>query len=141
MAAVLPDLLDKPLAVLVFPELKAGLLFSHAPLVHLVLWLCSAVRPGLLPYTLALTGHIVADRIWFFGDTFWFPLRGFRFHQWQHIGDPRAFANAYKSLFRRRPDLYLYEVGALAVLAWFVVSAGLTSRRAWSKFVRGGKLP
>jgi hypothetical protein len=140
LAAVLPDLVDKPLAIFVFPDLNAGLLFSHAPLFHLLPWLLSALRPGLLPYALAFTGHIIADRIWFFGDTFWFPLRGFRFHQWQHIGDPRAFASAYKGLFKRRPDLYLYEFGAIALLAWFVISGGLTSRRALSKFVRSGKL-
>jgi hypothetical protein len=139
LVSVLPDLIDKPLAVFVFPELKAGLLFAHAPIFHLPWLLLSRRRHGWLPYALAFSGHIIADRIWFFGDTLWFPLRGFRFHQWQHIGDVKSFGNAYRDLFRRRPDLLLYELGALAVLIWFIVSSGLTNRRALWEFMVSGK--
>jgi hypothetical protein len=141
LAAVLPDLIDKPLAVFVFPELNAGLLFAHAPIFHVALWALAAGRRELRPFALAYTGHIIADRIWFFGDTFWFPLRGFRFHQWQHIGDPRAFSKAYIDLFKRRPDLFVYEIGSLAVFIWFLVSAGLTNRRALWQFICSGKIP
>lgn len=142
LAAMLPDLIDKPLAVYVFPELKAGLLFAHAPVFHLmILLLFARGRRAWLPYALAFTSHIIGDRIWFFHDTFWFPLRGFRFHQWQHIGDPQSFGKAYKELFARRPALFLYELGALFVLVWFVRSAGLIHRRALWRFLLTGRIP
>jgi hypothetical protein len=139
LAAVLPDLIDKPLAVFAFPELEAGLLFAHAPIFHLPWLLLSRRRRGWLPYALAFTGHLIADRIWFFGDTLWFPLRGLRFHRWQRIGDVRSFGRAYRDLFRRRPYLLLYEAGALVVLIWFVVSSGLTNRRMLWRFLLTGK--
>lgn len=140
LASVLPDLIDKPLAIFVFPDWKVGLLFTHAPIVHLPWLIASWLRRDWLPYAIAFTGHIIADRIWYFRDTFWFPLRGFRFHQWQHIGDPKAFGNAYRDLFKRRPDLFLYEIGALAILVWFIVSSGLTNRRALWRFLKTGRV-
>ena len=140
LAAVLPDLIDKPLAMLVFPEWKAGLLFAHAPVFHLLaLWL-TRKRPTLFAYALALFSHIVGDRIWYFGNTFWFPFRGLRFHRWRDIGNPRSFGRAYRDLFVRRPGLVLYELAALLVLLWFIRSTGLTSRRALAGFIRTGKL-
>jgi hypothetical protein len=140
LASVLPDLIDKPLAVFVFPEMKAGLLFAHAPIFHLPWLILSRWCTSWLPYALAFTGHIIADRIWFFRETFWFPRYGFRFHQWQHIGDLKSFGNAYRAMYKRRPDLFLYEVFALSVFLWFVVSSGLTNRQALWQFIRTGKL-
>ena len=139
-AAVLPDLIDKPLAVFVFPQLKAGLLFAHAPLFHLALLWLTRKHDHAFSYALSFASHIVGDRIWFFGDTFWFPLRGFRFHQWRDIGDPKSFTRAYRDLFRHRPGLFAYEIVALCVLAGFVRSARLTERQALSTFLRTGKL-
>ena len=140
LAAMLPDLIDKPVAIFLLPQTKAGLLFAHAPVFHLPLWFIARARRGFLPYVIAFTGHIIFDRIWFFHDTFWFPLRGFRFHQWKHIGDPKAFSAAYKDLFSRRPYLFLYELFALFVLIQFIVSAGLTNRRALWHFIRTGRI-
>ncbi|MBI5877588.1 MAG: hypothetical protein HZB53_08065 [Chloroflexi bacterium] len=141
LAGMLPDLIDKPLAIFVLPQTKAGLLFAHAPIFHVPLWLLAWFVPALRPYVIAFTGHIVGDRIWFFHDTFWFPLRGLRFHQWKHIGDPKAFSAAYKDLFSRRPYLFLYELVALAALIWFIVSSGLADRRALVNFLRTGRVP
>src|SRR5438093_12013945 len=79
LAAVLPDLIDKPLAMFVFPELKAGLLFAHAPVLHLLaLWL-TRKRPTLFAYALALFSYILGDRIWYFVDTFLSPFRACAF--------------------------------------------------------------
>ncbi len=140
LAALLPDLIDKPLAVFVFPEMKAGLLFAHTPIVHLALLWLTRTRPEWFAYALAFTSHIVGDRIWFFRETFWFPLRGFRFHQWKDIGNVKSFGRAYQDLFTRRPALVLYEFGALLVFVWFVLSSRLTDRETLRQFVRTGKL-
>ena len=140
LASILPDLVDKPLAVFVFPEMKAGLLFAHAPIFHLPWFLLTRWRQALWPYALAFTGHIIADRIWFFRETFWFPLHGFRFHPWQHIGDLKSFGHAYRAMYKRRPDLFLYEVLAFVVLHWFIVSSGLTHRHALWQFIRTGRV-
>ena len=140
LAGTLPDLIDKPLAIFVMPESRAGLLFAHAPIFHIPLWMLAQRVPALLPYVIAFTGHIVGDRIWFFHDTFWYPLRGLRFHQWKHIGDPKAFGAAYKDLFTRRPYLFLYELLALAALVWFIVTSGLTTRSALRQLLRTGRI-
>jgi len=140
LAGMAPDLIDKPLAIYVMPQTRAGLLFAHAPIFHIPLWLLARRFPALLPLVIAFTGHIVGDRIWFFHDTFWFPFRGLRFHQWKHIGDAKAFGAAYKDLFTRRPYLFLYELAALAALIWFIASSGLTNRRALLDFLRTGHI-
>ncbi|MBC7223509.1 MAG: metal-dependent hydrolase [Anaerolineae bacterium] len=141
LAALLPDLVDKPLAVFAFPKAGAALLFAHTLLLHGVAWAVLAVRRAWrwLPYALAFSGHLVADRMWGFGQTLWWPFRGWKFHQWRHVGSPSDFLEAYSDIVREEPKLLLFEVAGLAALAWFVVRNRLWEpARLWA-FLRTGR--
>ena len=123
IAATGPDLIDKPLAWAYFyKRYKSAVLFAHTLLVHLgVLWLVWRKFPQWRIYGLSFVGHAVLDRLWFFPKTFYWPLRGWRFHVWGKRGSEQAeIGKAYWYAFTRRPELWGWEVGGVIALAWFV---------------------
>jgi hypothetical protein len=71
LAAMGPDLIDKPLAALYFyRKYKAAVLFAHTLLVHggllaYVLWR----KPAWWRYALVFNGHALLDRLWLFPRT------------------------------------------------------------------------
>ncbi|MCS7286716.1 MAG: hypothetical protein RMK30_02730 [Anaerolineae bacterium] len=120
LAAILPDLIDKPLAIFVFPESKSALLFSHTLLLHLAVWVGIALKNWRnLPYALAFSGHLILDRIWEFPQTFFFPFRGWSFHRWRDVGSPEAFGKAYFEVMMEHPELLVGEVVGIIALLWF----------------------
>ncbi|NLE76486.1 MAG: metal-dependent hydrolase [Chloroflexi bacterium] len=142
-AAILPDLIDKPLAIWVLPHSGAALLWAHTLLVHAGLWLTLLARRawGWLPYALAFSGHLAADRMWGFPQTLLWPLRGRQFHQWRHVGTPQEFAQAYRDIVREEPKLVLFEVAGLLTLGWLVWRHCLWQPRRLWRFVASGRLP
>jgi len=143
LAAILPDLVDKPLAIFAFPDSHAALLFSHTLLLHLALWGGAAVSGRLrrwLPYLLAFSGHLVADRMWGFARTLLWPLRGRRFHQWKNVGSPNAFLQAYGEIIRTEPKLLISELVGLALLAWIIADRKLYRKDVLSRFLRTGRV-
>lgn len=123
LAAMGPDLIDKPLAWAYFyRRYKSAVLFAHTLIAHFAVVLLTAFRlPQLGLYTVAFVGHIVLDRIWFFPDTFYWPFRGWRFHVWGKRGsEQEEIGRAYWFAFTRRPELWVWEVGGLLALLWFV---------------------
>lgn len=143
LVATLPDLIDKPLAVFVFPDSQAALLHGHTLLLHLIVWAATGASGQLhrgLPYLLALSGHLVADRMWGHGQTLLWPLRGRRFHRWKHVGSPRAFLQAYASIIRSERKLLAFEALGLGLLAWVLADRRLYRRRRLKRFLRTGKV-
>jgi hypothetical protein len=92
LAALGPDLIDKPLAALYFyRRYQAAVLFAHTLLAHLaVLGLTLWLWPQRWPYALAFNGHALLDRLWLFADTWYWPGRGWRFHVWRKTGSEQA---------------------------------------------------
>ncbi len=123
LAAMGPDLIDKPLAALYFyRRYKAAVLFAHTLLAHLLVfgWVVRK-RPHWWPYLAAFNGHALLDRLWLFHDTWYWPLRGWRFHVWGKRGSEQADIKlAYWYAFTRRPELWGWELGGLLAGAWFV---------------------
>jgi len=141
LASVAPDLIDKPLAVFVFPKANAALLFSHTLILHLAVWALVLWRgKKWLPYALAFSGHLVADRMWGFTQTLLWPFRGRQFHQWQHVGSPEAFLKAYREIVRTEPKLAAFELVGLGLLGWLVVDRKLWRRRQLWRFIRRGRV-
>lgn len=123
VAAIGPDLIDKPLAALYFyRRYRAAVLFAHTMLVHLLM-LGVAIwrRPAWWPYALAFNGHALLDRLWLFHDTWYWPLRGWRFHVWGKAGSEQPkMGLAYWYAFTRRPELWIWEVGGILAGLWFI---------------------
>ena len=141
IAAVLPDLIDKPLAMSVLTDSNAALLFGHTALLHGGLWLAAAATGTLgrgLPYLLAFSGHLVADRMWSFADTLLWPLRGKNFHQWKHVGSPQAILAAYLKVIAEEPLLPTFEALGAVLLVWFVLDRQLYQSKPFSDFTRNG---
>jgi len=143
LAALGSDLIDKPLAALYFyRRYKAAVLFAHTLLIHLtVLAVTVWKKPDWWPYLIAFNAHALIDRLWFFPDTFYWPLRGWRFHVWGKAGsEQQDIKQAYWRAFTRRPELWIWEVGGILAALWFVLRHRLYRPvRLWH-LVRTGRL-
>ncbi len=141
LAALAPDLLDKPLALTVYRDTQAALFWGHNLWFHLGVWLVAAVwawsgghgsrrnRLGrTLPYLLAFSGHLIADRMWGFQESLFYPFGAGYWHPWVHVGEPQAMWSAYVEIVRTTPILIVFEVVGLGLLIWFV-----WDRRLWVK--------
>lgn len=143
LAALGPDLIDKPLAWAYFYQrYKAAVLFAHTLLAQLAVLGWTARRlPHTWVYPLAFVGHAVLDRIWYFPNTFYWPLRGWRFHVWGKRGSEQAeIGKAYWVTFTRRRELWLWEIGGLLAFIWFVGRHQLYKPALLRQFILTGKL-
>ena len=143
LAAMGPDLIDKPLAWLYFyRRYRSAVLFAHTLLAHLATLLFTVWRaPHRVVYALAFNGHALADRLWFFHDTWYWPLRGWRFHVWRKQGSEQSSINlAYWYAFTRRRELWGWELGGFAAALWFVGRNRLWERPRLRHLLRTGRL-
>jgi hypothetical protein len=144
LAAMGPDLLDKPLAAIYFyRKYRAAVLFAHTLLVHLTLLLYTvSKRPNGWPYALAFNGHAILDRLWFFDKTWYWPFKGWHFHVWRKSGSEQSDMKlAYWYAFTRRPELWGWEVGGMLAAAWFVYRHRLFRWERLKPFLLTGRLP
>ena len=144
LAAMGPDLIDKPLAAVYFyRRYKAAVLFAHTLLVHAAVFIWAVWRrPSYWPYLLAFNGHAVLDRLWYFYDTWYWPFRGWRFHVWQKIGsEQQDIKLAYWYAFTRRPELWGWELGGLVAGLWFVARHRLYRIERLLHLLKTGRLP
>lgn len=142
LAATGPDLIDKPLAWAYFyKRYKSAVLFAHTLIFHLgVLFAVWRRLPRFWVYALAFFGHVFLDRLWFFRDTFYWPLRGWRFHVWGKRGSEQTeIGKAYWYAFTRRPELWGWEVGGVLALLWFVWRNQLYRPHSLLDFLLTGK--
>lgn len=143
LAATGSDWIDKPLAYAYFyKRYKSAVLFAHTLIAYgLVLWLGLRGRKRWRTYALAFVGHGVLDRIWLFHDTFYWPLRGWRFHVWGKQGsEQEKIGLAYWFAFTRRPELWGWEVGGLLALGLFVWRHKLYRLENLLRFVMTGRV-
>ena len=128
VAALAPDLLDKPLALTFYRDTDAALFWGHNLWLHMAVWLVAwalivgqtrshkeagAIRrrfAGILPYLLAFSGHLLADRMWGFRESLFYPLGAGYWHPWVHVGEPAAMLAAYLHIIRTTPILVAFEV-------------------------------
>jgi hypothetical protein len=142
LAAVGPDLVDKPLAGIYFyRRYKSAVLFAHTLLANLIVFWVTVIRiPRIWVYTAAWLGHAVLDRLWHFPNTFYWPLRGWQFHVWGKQGSEQdAIGKAYWYAFTRRRELWGWELGGLLALAIFVWRRRLYRRDNLLEFLLTGR--
>jgi hypothetical protein len=161
VAAMAPDLLDKPLALTLYRDQDAALFWGHNLWLHAVAWVVVVAwfrwtrasargvhsrdtpTPGcgaVLPYLMAFSGHLVADRMWGFQESLFYPLGAGRWHPWVHVGEPAAMLGAYVEIVRTTPVLVFFEVSGLALLGWFINDCRLWQRARLARFLRSGRV-
>ncbi len=140
VAALLPDLVDKPLSLTLLSDSGTSQGFSHTLLGHALLTAAVArLRPDLLPYALIANGHLVADQMWSYPRTLFYPFSG-EFDSWKFMGTPSAMLDAYAEI-ATRPAIVAVEALGLALLAWVVKRAKLCNRRSLKRLLSTGRVP
>lgn len=160
LAALAPDLLDKPLALTVYRETQAALFWGHNLWLHGAVWLAvwgatsgqAGLRrrapgepaPGnrfgeVAPYLLAFSGHLLADRMWGFRDSLFYPLGAGHWHRWRHVGGPAAMLGAYLGVIRTAPILVVFEGLGAGLLVWFVADRRLWEPKRLGHLLRTGR--
>ena len=143
VCALLPDLIDKPLAILVFKEAQTSQLIGHSLLTSLVLIIAALLLwPKALPYMLAFSAHLIADRMWNHAESFWWPLFGWNtFWTFRPMNTPETMISVYLDIVTRYPQVWVIEIAALLFLLWFVIRHGLYAWPRLIGFLRSGQLP
>ncbi len=144
LAVLAPDLLDKPLAWFVFPDANAALFFGHTLLLHTLVWggvFAAGRGRRWLPYLLAFSAHLIQDRMWGFTQTLLWPLRGWSWHPWQHVGTPQEMLHAYLQIIVQEPILITLDAIGAALLIWFLWDRKLFQRERLVSFLRRGRPP
>ena len=157
VAVLAPDLLDKPLALTLYRDTQAALFWGHNLWLHMAVWLIawavvvwqamSRARTenarrrfaGVLPYLLAFSGHLLADRMWGFRESLLYPVGAGYWHPWVHVGEPAAMLAAYLHIIRTTPILVAFEVVGAALLVWFVADRRLWEPGRLARFLRTGR--
>jgi hypothetical protein len=140
LAALLPDLVDKPLSLLIFTDSKTSQGLAHTLLVHLLVSLIVLIwwRKGFV-YALAFNGHLLADRIWLYPRTLFFPFLGWQFEPWRFMGSPEAMLDAYTEIVTYPLIITLESIG-LVILSWLVVKCHLYRWENLMAFLVSGRL-
>ncbi len=152
LVAVAPDLMDKPLALTAYRDANAALFWGHNLWLRLVVWAAvwAALSVGAsprhnfrraAPYLLAFSGHLIADRMWGFQETLFYPLGAGYWHPWVHVGEPAAMLAAYLNIIRTTPILVAFEVIGAVLLVWFIADRRLYKRDRLRVFLRTGRPP
>jgi hypothetical protein len=140
LAAILPDLIDKPLSLTLLSESGTSQGLSHTllgqTLLTLSIW---RLRPQWLPYALISNSHLIADQMWKYRQTLLFPFSG-QLDSWTYMGSPASMLRAYAEIVTRPSILAVEAIGA-ALLARFVRKGGLHRRDRLSLLMRTGRLP
>lgn len=121
-ATLLPDIIDKPLAIFIFTEAHTSQLIAHSFLFNAVLLVCALLwwrKP--LPYVLAFNAHVLADRMWNHTESFWWPLFGWStFWTYKPMNTPETMLNVYLDIVIHYPQVWVIEIVALLFLGWFM---------------------
>ena len=140
LGTMLPDIIDKPLALLILPDdLYATRAFGHSAFFTGLLLLAAAVlflrwrSPAMMVIALGSMGHLIMDRMWSVSEVLWWP-----YHGWGFGGE--GGVDAIKGWLDRlysSPSTYVPEiVGGVVVAAMIVL---VCRRRRWVRFLRSGR--
>jgi hypothetical protein len=139
VAALFPDLVDKPMSLTLLSNSGTSQGFAHTLLVQSTLSAVTTVaRPKWLPYALISNSHLVADQMWKYPHTLLFPFSR-KLDSWQYMGSPSAMLRAYAEIIAR-PGILTVELVGVALLVVALRGAKLSSRRSWARLLAVGRL-
>jgi len=139
VAALLPDLVDKPLSLTLLSESGTSQGLAHTLLGQAMLTLVIARRkPEWLTYSLICNAHLVADQMWKYPQTLFFPLSG-RLDSWKFMGTPAAMLSAYAEI-ATRPTIVAVELVGLALLGWVARRGRLHRKEGLGRLLKRGRI-
>lgn len=146
IAPLVPDLIDKPLAILIsfsnFTQVQSTRLVAHTLLFSLLLLAIGFfLRRDWLPYSLAFSTHLITDRMWETPATLFWPIFGWTTsftRRFLHIQE--SVGHSQEQDMMEHLLILLIELGALAVLTWLVQRHQLWRWRNLKRFLRTGQL-
>jgi len=139
LAALLPDLIDKPLSLTLMANSGTSQGLAHTLLGQVLLTGAVACLKGRwLPYALISNSHLVADQMWRYPRTLFFPFSG-RLDSWKFMGSPAAMLSAYAEIVTR-PTIVAAEVAGLALLGWVVRQGRLYRKHSLKRLLLTGKI-
>lgn len=139
LAALLPDLVDKPLSLTLLSESGTSQGPAHTFLAQAALSLAVARwKPDWLPYAMICNSHLLADQMWKYPRTLFFPFSG-RLDSWKYMGSPSAMLSAYAEIVTR-PAILAVEVVGLALLGWVVHRGRLYRRGRLARLLHTGSI-
>ena len=121
LAAMLPDIADKPLAMTVFKDSQTSQGLSHTLLLHVAVAVVALAvwRWRSLPYLLAFNMHLLLDQSWHHPETLFFPAMGWEFDPYRFMGTPEAMISVYWDIFLL-PQIWIAEgIGAVILAVLF----------------------
>jgi hypothetical protein len=139
VAALLPDLLDKPLTLTFMSSSGTSQGPGHTLLGQALLTaIVARSKPTWLPYALVSNSHLLADQMWKYPRTLLFPFSG-GFDSWRFMGTPSAMLDAYAEIITR-PAIMTVEALGLALLGWLVHKHQLYRKQPLKRFLSSGRL-
>jgi hypothetical protein len=139
IAALLPDLVDKPLSLTLLADSGTSQGLSHTLLGQALLTLTvGRFKPRWLPYALIANSHLLADQMWKYPRTLFYPFSG-RLDSWKFMGTPSAMLGAYAEIITR-PAILAVELVGVALLAWVARKGRLYRPRSLQRLLQSGKL-
>ena len=139
VAALLPDLVDKPLTLTLMSGSGTSQGPAHTLLGQALLTAVTAkLKPEWLPYAIISNSHLLADQMWKYPRTLLFPFSG-RFDSWKFMGTPSAMLDAYAEI-ATRPAILAVETVGLVLLGWLVGRHRLYCKGPLRRFFRTGRM-
>lgn len=139
VAALLPDLIDKPLSLTILADSGTSQGLAHTLLGHALFTAAIArFKPGWLPYALIANSHLAADQMWKYPRTLFYPFSR-QLDSWTYMGSPSAMLSAYAEI-ATRPAILAVEVVGLVLLGWVVRKGRLRRQGALKQLLRTGKM-
>lgn len=141
LVAIAPDLVDKPLSLLVFTDSQTTQGLGHTLVAHLaVAAVVLLFARRFWPYAAVLAFHLACDQMWRYPRTLLWPFLGPNFHPWKPIEGLNGFLEAYIWI-AMRPEVLTLELIGLAMLTVLAVSRRLYQPARLAAFLRTGRLP
>jgi hypothetical protein len=139
IAALLPDMVDKPLSLTLLSDSGTSQGLAHTAVGQAGLVLTTAtIKPEWLPYALITASHLVADQMWKYPRTLFFPFSG-ELDYWKQMGTLQSMLSAYAEI-ATRPAIVAVELIGLGLLGWVVRKGGLHRKHALKAFLLSGRL-
>lgn len=142
VGALLPDIVDTPIGLVLYERLHSVRLFTHGLLLAALVMVAVVMstrrgrpRKTWMPLAIGLLLHALLDAMWLDPETLWWPLLG-----WEFSAAGLGTASGY--LFSVLGDwrVWLGEVAGLIYLGNLWQAAGLSRREKRAQLWRTGRV-